>query len=363
MSLDRRFIISFDWMWFLALLALTGGGLVTIWSTTEGTGIDSYFGKQFLYLGLALLAFLVLLYIDYHAISDYITLLYIGGLIFLVLVLFWGYSIHGARSWLPLGPVAFQPSEIMKILVIVALAKYYSETEREHLEANELLVGAFIVIVPVVLIVIQGDLGTAVTLVPIFVALSFLGGLKRKYAIVLLLILLLASPVGWLMLEDYQKGRIQTIFNLSDDPHHFGYQTIQSKIAIGSGRFLGKGFKQGSQSQLGFLPARHTDFIFAALSEEKGFLGSTIILGIFLFVFLRLLRTASEAKDRIGSMIVVGVLSLLLFHVTINIGMVVGLLPILGIPLPFISAGGSSLISSVVAMGLCMNVRMRRYVN
>ena len=201
------------------------------------------------------------------------------------------------------------------------------------------------------------------TLVPIFVALSFLGGLKRKYAIVLLLILLLASPVGWLMLEDYQKGRIQTIFNLSDDPHHFGYQTIQSKIAIGSGRFLGKGFKQGSQSQLGFLPARHTDFIFAALSEEKGFLGSTIILGIFLFVFLRLLRTAREAKDRIGSMIVVGVLALLLFHVTINIGMVVGLLPILGIPLPFISAGGSSLISSVVAMGLCMNVRMRRYVN
>jgi rod shape determining protein RodA len=166
-----------------------------------------------------------------------------------------------------------------------------------------------------------------------------------------------------MMLRDYQKGRIETVFNPSHDPRRMGYQTIQSEIAIGSGRFFGKGFKQGSQGHLGFLPARHTDFVFAVLSEEKGFVGSVSILALFLLIALRLLRAAREAKDKIGTMVVVGVLALFLFHFVINVGMVVGLLPIAGIPLPFVSAGGSSLISFFAAMGLCMNVNMRRYVN
>jgi rod shape determining protein RodA len=166
-----------------------------------------------------------------------------------------------------------------------------------------------------------------------------------------------------MMLKDYQKGRIQTILNPENDPLHLGYQTIQSKIAIGSGRFLGKGLKQGSQSQLGFLPARHTDFVFAVLAEEKGFLGSISVLGLYLFVCLRLLQTARDAKDRAGTLLVVGVLTLFLFHLAINIGMAAALLPIAGIPLPLVSAGGSSLISVFAAMSLCMNVRMRRFVN
>jgi len=210
---------------------------------------------------------------------------------------------------------------------------------------------------------LQGDLGTAITFVPIFLALSFIAGLKRKYVLVSAVAVLLAAPVGWYRLKDYQKGRIQTIFNPANDPHHLGYQTIQSKIAIGSGRFVGKGFKQGSQSQLGFLPARHTDFVFAVLGEEKGFAGTITVLGLFLFVSLRLIRTAREAKDTVGAMLVLGVLALLLFHLMINIGMVLGLVPIAGIPLPFVSAGGSSLISFLIGMSLCMNVRVRRYVN
>ena len=270
---------------------------------------------------------------------------------------------HNTKGWIALGILSFQPSELVKLVVILALAKYYSEIEREHLALPELLRGGLIVLVPMLLVVLQGDLGTAITFVPIFVGLSFIAGLKRKHVLVVVALVLACSPLGWMKLKDYQKGRIQTVFNPSNDPHHLGYQTIQSKIAIGSGKFLGKGFKQGSQGQLGFLPARHTDFVFAVVSEERGFLGSISVLGLFLFVSMRLLRTAREAKDKIGALVVVGVLALFLFHVGVNIGMVIGMLPITGIPLPLLSAGGSSLITTFLAMSLCMNIRMRRYVN
>jgi len=212
-------------------------------------------------------------------------------------------------------------------------------------------------------VMLQGDLGTAVTFLPIYAGLSFLGGLKRKHILVLLLATAVILPAGWIMLKDYQKGRIQTVLNPSSDPQGMGYQPKQSKIAIGSGGFLGKGFKQGTQGQLGFLPARHTDFVFAVISEERGFLGSISLLGLFLFVLFRLLRAGREAKDKIGAMIPMGVFSLFLFHVVINAGMNMGLLPIAGIPLPFVSAGGSSLLSFFAGMGLAMNVSMRRFVN
>jgi rod shape determining protein RodA len=363
LSLSRRSLNSFDWLWFLALLALAGAGLVTIWSSTEGTGLNSYFGRQAVYLAFALALYLGLLYLDYHFFSDHITFLYLAGLILLAAVLFIGRTVHNTKGWIGLGMLSFQPSELVKLLAILALAKYYSEIERDHLGLSELLKGCLIVLVPMLLVVLQGDLGTAVTFVPIFVALSFIAGLRRKHVLVVVAVVLACSPLGWMKLKDYQRGRIQTVFNPGNDPHHLGYQSIQSKIAIGSGRFLGKGFKQGSQGQLGFLPARHTDFVFAVVSEERGFLGSISVLGLFLFVSMRLLRTAREAKDKIGAMVVVGVLALFLFHVMVNVGMVIGLLPITGIPLPLLSAGGSSLITTFLAMSLCMNIRMRRYVN
>lgn len=364
MKLNRRHLLSFDWLCFLALLLLAAAGAVTIWSSTTGTGLEKYFGRQVLYLGVALVGFFVVLSFDYHVYSDYISFLYLGAIAVLVAVLFLGRTHHSTKSWLPVSDtLSFQPSELVKVLAIIALAKYYSESEREFLEVPELVIGAAIVGVPMLLVILQGDLGTAVTFLPILLALSFMAGLRRKYVVAVALAIALASPIGWMMLKDYQKGRIQTILNPELDPHHLGYQTIQSEIAIGSGRFLGKGFKQGSQGQLGFLPARHTDFVFAVLSEERGFIGSLAVLCLFLVLFHRLLATAREAKDRVGSLIVVGVLALFLFHVVINVGMVVGLLPIAGIPLPLVSAGGSSLISSFAAMGLCMNVWMRRYVN
>lgn len=363
MRIDRRSLLSFDWLWFLALLALSGAGLLGIWSTTDGTNLNSYFGRQIVYLCLALLAFLILIYFDYHLYSYFISFIYAAGLAVLVLVLLFGHSIHNNKSWINVGPFAFQPSELVKIFVIVALAKYYSESDRDHLALRELVIGGLIVFAPMFLVVLQGDLGTAVTFLPIYIALSFLGGIKRKHILVILLAAAAVVPLSWMKLHDYQRGRIQTVFHPAQDPHRLGYQTIQSEIAIGSGRFFGKGIKQGSQGHLGFLPARHTDFVFAVLSEEKGFVGSISILALFLLVSLRLLRAAREAKDKVGTMMVIGVLALFLFHIVINVGMVVGLLPIAGIPLPFVSAGGSSLISCFAAMSLCMNIKMRRYVN
>jgi len=360
---DRRLLLSFDWLWFLALLALSGAGVAAIWSTTNGTSLHSYLGRQVIYLCCGMLTFVTLLYFDYHLFSDFIMFVYLAGMAVLGLVLVIGRSIHSNKSWIDVGVFSFQPSELMKVLVVIALAKYYSGLDLEHLGFKELSIGGLIVFLPAFLVVLQGDLGTAVTFFPIYAVLSCLAGIRRKHMIVLLTILALAAPLGWFMLRGYQKGRIETVFNPAGDPHHLGYQTIQSEIAVGSGRFLGKGFKQGSQGHLGFLPARHTDFVFAVLAEEKGFAGSIAILGLFLFISFRLFRTAREAKDKIGTMIVAGVLGLFLFHFVINVGMVVGLIPIAGIPLPFLSAGGSSLISYYAAMSLCMGVRMRRYVN
>jgi rod shape determining protein RodA len=363
MKVNQRLMLSFDWIWFLALLALAGAGLLAIWSTTVGTSLNSYLGRQVMYLGIALLVFLVLLYFDYHLYSDYIILAYLTGVALLALVLLIGRTVHNNKSWINLGGMAFQPSELVKIVVIVALAKYFSESDREDLELRELVTGGLIVFLPMILVILQGDLGTAITFVPIYAALSIMGGLRRKHIVVFLLAGAIAVPAGWMMLKDYQKSRIETVFDPSNDPRRVGYQTIQSKIAVGSGRFLGKGFRQGSQGQLGFLPARHTDFVFASWAEERGFAGSAAVLGLFVLVALRLLRGAREAKDKVGTMVCAGVLALFWFHVTINMGMALGLLPIAGIPLPFVSAGGSSLISSFAAMGICMNIRMRRYVN
>jgi rod shape determining protein RodA len=360
---NRRLLISFDWLWFLAILLLAGAGVAAIWSTTEGTSLNSYFGRQLIYLCLALVTFAALIYFDYHIYSDFITFIYVTGMAVLVFVLIFGHTSHGNKSWIDMGGFRFQPSELMKVVAVIALSKYYSENDREQLELQELFIGGLIVFAPMLLVILQGDLGTAVTFIPVYAGLSFLAGIKKKHIVALLLAAAISAPLGWLMLKDYQRGRIQTVFNPSNDPRRLGYQTIQSKIAIGSGRFLGKGVKQGSQGQLGFLPARHTDFVFAVWAEERGFVGSMAVLLLFLFVSLRLLAAARDAKDKVGTMIIVGVLSVFIFHILINVGMVLGLLPIAGIPLPLVSAGGSSLISSFAAMGLCMNINMRRYVN
>ena len=363
MQINRRLLLGFDWFWFVSLLALSGLGLLAIWSTTDGTNLDSYFGRQFMYFCMALLLFLILLYFDYHLYSDNILLAYAAGFLLLVLVLIVGRNVNNSKSWLGIGSFAFQPSEFVKILVVIALAKYYSESDHDTLQPRELLVGGALVVAPMTLVILQRDLGTAITFLPIYLILSYLGGIKKKYLLIITIIIAMAAPFGWMMLRDYQKGRIKTVLNPSEDPRGLGYQTIQSEIAIGSGKFLGKGLKRGTQAQLGFLPARHTDFVFAVLAEETGFVGGIAVILLFLMLTIRMLRAACEAKDKIGMMMIAGVLGLLLFHVAVNIGMVLGQIPVAGIPLPFVSAGGSSLISCFAAMAIGMNINMRRFVN
>ena len=214
-----------------------------------------------------------------------------------------------------------------------------------------------------VMILLQGDLGTTVTLIPVFVAMAFVCGVKRKVVIAAALIAVLVLPLMWGLLKDYQKDRILNFINPEKVPLTVGYQSLQSKIAIGSGQLFGKGIRQGSQSQLGFIPYRHTDFIFAVISEEAGFAGALVVLLLYVILFFRIFEGASSARDRLGILICVGVLALLFFHVAMNIGMVVGLLPIAGLPLPLLSYGGSSLLSTFLALGLVLNVKLRRYAN
>ena len=360
---DERLMRSFDWLWFLAFLALAGAGVLAIWSTTANTGLHSYFGRQLLYLGCGLVVFFILTFCDYHLFSDFIVMIYISGMVVLGLVLVIGRSVYGNKSWIDIGAFSIQPSEFMKIVALIALAKYYADLDSDHLGFKELIIGAVIVFAPAVMVLLQGDTGTTLTYFPIYAALSLLAGVRRKHIIAMLIIAAVAAPATWFTLRGYQKARIETFLNPSSDPSRVGYQTIQSEIAIGSGRFLGKGFKHGSQGHLGFLPARHTDFVFSVLAEEKGFVGSITILMLFMFVIFRLFMAGGEARDKVGAMIVSGVAALILFHVVINIGMVVGMFPVVGVPLPFISAGGSSLITCFMAMGICMSVRVRRYVN
>jgi len=362
-TMGERLLRSFDWLWFLALLVLAGAGLMAIWSTTSGVGLNSYFGRQLIFLCGALIVFFVLLCCDYRLFSDYITVIYVSMMAVLSITLLIGRAVGTNKSWLYLGAFSFQPSEFAKIVVIIALAKYYSGLDSDYLSFRELFAGAAIVFVPVALVLLQGDLGTAVTFVPVYLVLSLLAGIRRKHIILFLLIAGVSIPAGWFSLRDYQKERIENIFDPYKDPDRVGYQTIQSMIAIGSGQLLGKGLKQGTQGYLGFLPARHTDFVFSVLAEEKGFVGSITILALFLFVLSRLFRAACEARDKVGAMIVSGAATLIFCHVVINLGMVFGVSPVIGIPLPFVSAGGSALVTFFIAMGLSMSVRIRRYVN
>jgi rod shape determining protein RodA len=363
MRLDSRLLRSFDWFWFLAVLALVGAGIMAIWSTTSGTGLHSYFGKQLIYFGCGLGVFFILLFFDYHQFSDYIAVIYICMMVVLGVTLLIGRAVGANKSWIDIGSFSFQPAEFAKIIVIVALAKYYSSLDSDYLSFSELAIGAAIVFVPAALVLLQGDSGTALIFAPVYLALSFLAGVRRKHIIVFLIVAVASVPVAWTRMRGYQKERIESIINPYKDPDRVGYQTIQSMIAIGSGQFWGKGLRQGSQGHLGFLPARHTDFVFSVLAEEKGFVGSITILALYFFVLSRLFRTVCDARDKVGAMIVSGVAALIFCHVAINIGMVFGVFPIVGLPLPFISAGGSSLVTCFIAMGLSMSVHMRRYVN
>jgi rod shape determining protein RodA len=289
--------------------------------------------------------------------------MYLAALGFLVAVLVMGSEIMGARRWLSLWGVSFQVSETVKLVIILLLARYFSELHGQGIQWLELLKVALAVAVPTVLIALQPDLGTALTLLPIALIMLFLAGLRLRYFGLMLLAAMLALPVGLHFLKPYQRARLTTFLDPEADPQKSGYQILQSKIAVGSGQLWGKGTAQGTQAKLRFLPVSHTDFIFAAYAEEHGFFGALFALFLYFLVVLRLLHNAQTAADAAGMYIVGGIAGVLVFQIVVNVGMVVGYAPITGIPLPLMSYGGSSLVFTCLAMGLVNSVRLRRFVN
>ena len=354
---------DFDWLLLVLLLLISALGVVEIYSTTAHTRFAGAHVKQiyWILIGVSLM-FLVCRY-DYHDLLNHIPLIYILTLVALVALLLLGSDISGARRWIRVGGFSFQVSEAVKLALMLLLARFFSESHEERVSLPELAMVFLAVGVPGVLVAMQPDLGTALTLLPIVMVTLFLAGMRWRYFGMLLLAGLMILPVGLHFMRPYQKARIVTFMHPEQDPQKAGYQLLQSKIAVGSGQLWGKGTAQGTQTQLWFLPEPHTDFIFAAYAEEHGFLGVLFALLLYLFVLMRLVHNAKNAPDAGGMFIIGGVVAVLSFQILVNIGMVVGYAPVTGIPLPLMSYGGSSVLFVFLSMGLVNSVRVRRFVN
>jgi rod shape determining protein RodA len=362
---ERRLYHHVDWALLIAILALCALGVAMIFSTTwDPTRSNSHLYVTQLYaIGLGMLAMVFTLTLDYRTFTDKSHLIYIGLLALLLYVLFLGTVQMGARRWIPIGGFNLQPSEFAKAGVALVLAKYFGETRGTPTWAD-LAVAGGLTCLPLALIAREPDLGTAVTLLPVLLAIAYLAGMQMRILGYLALGLVLLAPVAWKFgLKDYQKSRISTFIDPSQDAKGAGYQQIQARITVGSGGLAGKGYRQGTQGQLRFLPVAHNDFIFSVLAEEQGFAGVLVALGLYLFVILRSLEAARLAKDRLGSYLVLGVLASFTFQVIYNITMSAGLAPVKGLTLPLMSYGGSSMIATLAGFGLVLNVRMRRFTN
>jgi rod shape determining protein RodA len=364
---NRPQIHDFDWILLALVGAISGLGVLEIYSSTHASAMAGMQWKQLMWIGIGIVGMFLISRIDYHTLMDQAPALYLVGVAGLLVVLVLGFSRLGAKRWISLGGlVNLQVSEIMKLIIIIVLARYFAEVHTDRLTLTDLAKISAITLIPVVLILKQPDLGTALVLTPVAVVGAFFAGIEWKHAAVGVLVLALLIPLGWNMrrhLKPYQQQRIQTFLHPEQDQRGAGYQILQSEIAVGSGGFWGKGFGKGSQNQLGFVPVRYSDFILAALAEEQGFIGVCVVLLLYLGLILRLVDNAQKAKDRAGMYVVMGVTAILGFHVLVNAAMVIGDVPVTGIPLPLMSYGGSATAFVFLALGLVMNVRMRRFVN
>jgi rod shape determining protein RodA len=360
--LERRLYFYLDWALIAAVLALAAIGVVMIYSATGGPG--RIYWTQLYAIGLGMLAMAAALVIDYRTLADKSHLLYLFLIALLVAVAVFGSVQGGSRRWLSVGVFNLQPSEFAKATLALVLAKLLGESRKSVLTNNELFLATVLTAIPLLLIARQPDLGTAVTLLPILLVVVVVAGLPMRYLAVVAILGVLAAPVAWrFALQDYQRERIETFLDPEQDPRGAGYQQIQARITVGSGGPWGKGFRQGTQGQLRFLPVAHNDFIFSVLAEEQGFKGVIVVLGLYLFVIMRALDAARLAKDRLGVYLVLGVLATFTFQVIYNITMSAGLAPVKGLTLPLMSYGGSSMIATLAGFGLILNVRMRRFTN
>jgi rod shape determining protein RodA len=357
---------DFDWvlLGFVALLSVIS--VLEIKSATMQTKFHGFDHKQIGFLAAGLLLMFLISLIDYHRLIDISPWAYGIGVVSLVAVKLVGTKVLGARRWIKIGPMHFQPSEWMKLILIVMVARYFWNLAGRELNWPDIAKVFAMVCVPMGLVLIQPDLGTSLTYVPVLLCGLLLGGIRFKQAAILLIGFTLLIGGVWKsgkLLKPYQKARLTAFMDPDNDPKGSGYQIRQSLIAVGSGGIWGQGANHGTQTQGDFLPIPYTDFIFAAFAEEHGFVGAVGALLLYFLILMRLIQNAQTASDLPGAFLIMGVVSVITFQIAVNVGMVVGLMPVTGIPLPLMSYGGSSILFTFLALGIVMNVRMRRFVN
>ncbi len=353
---------DFDWLLFLFVMILCALGVLEIRSATEHTKFAGAHLRQIAWIAGGVGGMFLMSMLNYNALLERVHWMYIAAVASLMSVLLFGQKYLGARRWVKMpGGAHFQPSEWVKLILILAVAKYFADLHQRELSWPDFLKAGAMVGVPMLMVLAQPDLGTALTYIPIAIMGLFLGGLRMKQAAAVVLLAGLMMPLAWHGLKPYQRERLTSFLEPEADKQGSGYQVIQSLIAVGSGGIWGS--SAGSQTHLSFLPVPQTDFIFAAFAEEHGFVGALSVLLLYFIVIMRLTQNAQTAPDRAGTFVVMGVVAVLSFHILVNVGMVVGFMPVTGIPLPLMSYGGSSVLFMFLALGIVMNVRMRRFVN
>ena len=358
---------AFDWQMTIFAILLIGFGQAMAYSNTVAAGdglfeLGSTFARGLIWTAIATLTFVIAAAFDYKWLRTFAWPLYFVNLGLLVLTLLIGDGVSGAARWISIGPFfQFQFSELAKILMIVVLANYLASRQKS-LNSIWTILGACVLMVPAwLLVLLQPDLGTSLVLAAILAGMLFMSGASARWLAVLAAVIIAAVPIAWTyILRDYQKGRLLSFLDPAADPQGSGYQLLQSQIAVGSGGLFGKGLTNGTQNQLDFLPVQTTDFVYALLCEELGFLGAMLVLGLFIALIWRILLTAWRSQEPFGLALAAGVASMLMFQVIVNVGMVIGVMPITGIPLPFITHGGASLISIAIGLGILQSINIRQ---
>ena len=359
-----RSLRDLDWVMLTLVVAICGLGVLQIFSATYDTRYSDAWWKQVIWVVAGFIAMWVATQIDYHTLLGQVPALYILSIVTLAATFALGMTAFGSRRWIGTTSYHLQVSEFVKIVVVILVARYVTELKSEQLQLADLFKLAGLVGLPMVLVMLEPDLGTALTFLPILLVGVFLAGFKWQYAVAVVVLIAVAAPVGYFfVLKDYQKARLVSFLDPSQDPKGSGYQVIQSKIAVGSGALWGMGVTKGTQTQGRFLPVPHKDFIFSAFAEEHGFVGVIVALGMYFVLLMQIVENGQTAPDRAGMYICMGIAAVLLFHVLVNVGMVVGRMPVTGIPLPLMSSGGSNIVAVFIMLGLVNNVRLRRFVN
>jgi len=353
-----KFQIDFDWPLVVIPPLLITAGIATLYSITTVTGRTTLAHDQIIYAALALVLYIFFAALDYRALRSYSWYLYLIGLVLLVAVNFFGQEIFGSRRWIELGFTQFQPSEVMKLVILILGANFF--TQNEEVPVRKTIFFLLLAAVPLVFILRQPDLGTALAISAMLVGILAVAKTSRKVILVLVALLVAAAPLAWFNLKPYQKERVVSFLDPTKDLRGSGYNVSQAKIAVGSGGIYGKGFGGTTQSQLQFLPVAHIDFIFSGWAEATGFLGSGLLVGAFAILIARIYQIANLAKDRFGFIFCTGAATLILFQALVNIGMNIGLMPVTGIPLPFVSYGGTSLLISAMILGIVQSIYLRR---